>query len=234
MYLLIRELPLEQFAVFSWSSERRCHREVGELRQSGPELVDALQPRPPEEDLILRGGPQQGAVGLNISPRWFPLSRFQSSSLHRPFQSTNNESLPPQPRADARVSWAPDDGFVSWPVTQQNDPTTVQPSCLSLPATSASQLRHRLHFTPTRQVSGEKSNDSESVTDEVLFKLPFNIGSQLRKWGTAFVCRSSMKSLVSESAISPQDRVRLLSENMLPELHLCTSTLNTERSNSIC
>lgn len=156
--LVIRELPLEQLAVFTRPSKWRLSGEDSEFRQPGPQLVDALQPRPPEEDLLFRSGTQQGTVWPNIGPRWASLSRFQSNGLHGPFQSTDNEPLPPQPRTDARVSRAQSGGVVSWPVAQRTESGTTQPSGLSLPATPASQLRHRLHLTPTGQVSWRKWN----------------------------------------------------------------------------
>lgn len=162
MFLVIRELPLEQFAIFPWPSEWRQSGEDSELRQPGPQLVDAVQPRPPEEDLLLRSGPQQGTIWLYIGPRWASLSRFQSSGLHGPFQSADNEPLPPQPRTNARVSRAQSGGVLSWPVAQQTESGTTQPSGLSLPAAPASQLRHRLPLTPTGQVSWRKWNITQT------------------------------------------------------------------------
>ncbi len=154
--LVIRELPLEQFAVFPWPPEWRRSGEDGELGQPGPQPIDTLQPGPPEEDLVLRSGPQQGTVWPNISPRWASLSRFQSSGLHGPFQPADNEPLPPQPRTDARVCRAQSGGVVPWPVAQRTESGTTQPSGLSLPTTPASQLRHRLPLAPTGQVSWKK------------------------------------------------------------------------------
>lgn len=152
-FLVCRELPPEQFAIFPWPSEWRRSGEDSELRQPGPQLIDTLQSRPPEEDLLLGDGPQQGTARTTISPRRASLSRFQSSGLHGPLQSTDNEPLPPQPRTDARVSRAPRGRVISWTVTQRTEPGTTQPSGLSLPATPASQLRYRLPLTPTGQVS---------------------------------------------------------------------------------
>lgn len=157
-FLVIRELPPEHSTVFFWPPECRFSGEDSELRQPGPQLVDALQPRPPEEDFVLRGGPQQGTVWPSSSPRWASVSRVQSSGLHGPFQSTDNEPLPPQPCADARVSRAPSGRVLSWPVTQWTESATTQPSGLSLPATPESQLRHRLPVKPTGQVSWEGWN----------------------------------------------------------------------------
>lgn len=159
--LVIREQPLEQFAVFPRHSEWRLN---GKTTEPGPQLIHALQPRPPEEDLLLRGGTQPGTIWPNNSPRWASLSRFQSSSLHGPFQSPGNEPLPPQPRTDARVSRAPTGRGISRPVKQRTESATNQPSGRPLPATPASQLRHRLSVAPTGQVSWKKWNVKSKQT----------------------------------------------------------------------
>lgn len=131
--LVIRKLSPQQFAVSKWGRLG----EHDELQQPGAQLIDILQPRTPEEDLLLRGGPQQGPLWPTTGPRRPPLPRFQPCVLHGPVQSSDNEPLPPQPRTDAGVPRTPNNGSVPQPGA----------------APPAGQLRHGLPVTPTGQVS---------------------------------------------------------------------------------
>lgn len=153
---VFRKLAPEQSAVLPGSSRWRHRGQGAELRQPGPHPVHALQPGPPEEDLLLRGGPQQGTIWARTGPGWSSLPWIQSRCLHSPFQPADHEPLPPQPRTDARVSGAAA-GRVGcwWQLSERTESDAGKPAGLT-PAAAAGQLRYWLHLKPAGQVSPVK------------------------------------------------------------------------------
>ena len=106
MTLLVhRELPLEQSAVLPRLSQWRLSGADGERGQPGPEPIDPLQPGPPEEDLLLGGGPQQGPLRPAHGPGGPGLPGLHAGR-RGPHQPAAEEPLPPQPGPGARVPGA--------------------------------------------------------------------------------------------------------------------------------